>query len=278
MATQRERLGAELRRLRELAGVTGRQVAEAVGINQSTVSRIEAGRVVPSLPQAEAWLDAVSAEEDRRVGVLSMVEPALNEIATWRTLSSGGVPTLQGQVQQLEASAGLIRNYQPTMVPGLLQTARYARAVFSSGTINWQDIGTAVTQRLERQQALYEPGRHFEFLLTEAGLMWNPGPDAALRGQFDRVASLASLDSVRLGIIPTGAETKIIPAHPYIIFEELDDGSPAFVQAEMLHAVLTTFARDDVAQYVQHYERASSAAAWGEEALALIAAITARLP
>src|SRR5690242_3391155 len=104
MVTQRAQLGAELRRLRELAGLSGRQVAEAVGINQSTVSRIEAGRTVLSLPQAEMWLAAVNAEESRREAVLSMVEPALNEVATWRTLSSGGTRNLQGEVQQIEAS------------------------------------------------------------------------------------------------------------------------------------------------------------------------------
>ena len=78
----RERLGAELRRLRVLAGLSGARMAAAVGISQSTISRIERGDAALTLAQAAAWADAAGAGEERRALVLTLTEAAANEVIT----------------------------------------------------------------------------------------------------------------------------------------------------------------------------------------------------
>ena len=177
---QLARLGAELRRVRMLAGLSGRQVADAVGISQATVSRIERGASVPSLRELTAWADATGVGEDRRALLLGLSEAAVNEVTPLRERMSGGLTAVQESVRELEATARTLRNFQPGIVPGLLQTAGYARRILSLAD-QTADTGAAVTARLARQEILHEPGRSSEFLLTEAALRYRPGRGRSAR-------------------------------------------------------------------------------------------------
>ncbi len=99
---------------------------------------------------------------------------------------------VHGQRTSGPAAARLIRNFQPTVIPGLLQTAEYTRSVLALGKTT--DRAAALAARLERQQVLHEPGRRFEFVISEQVLRWAPGP-LAQAGQIDRLLSLMTLES-----------------------------------------------------------------------------------
>ena len=203
--TQRARLGAELRRARTLAGLSGRQVADATGLSQPTVSRIERGESVPSLREVIAWADAVEVGADRKALILGLAEAAVNEVTTFRARLSNGLAAVQEDVRGLEATARTLRNFQPGIIPGLLQTAEYARRIlaFADETAN---VGAAVAARLTRQEILHEPGRSFEFLLTEAALRYRPGPREVLTAQLDHLAAVVTLEAISFGVIPADAE------------------------------------------------------------------------
>ena len=74
-----------------------------------------------------------------------------------------------------------VRNFQPGIIPGLLQTADYALRIMEIANIQGAvDLADAVNVRLARQEALYDQGRHFEFIMTESALRWRPGPPELL--------------------------------------------------------------------------------------------------
>ena len=98
--TQLTRLGAELRRVRTLAGLSGRQVARATGLSQPTVSRIERGESVPSLAEVLAWTDAAQVGAERKEIILGMTEAAVNEVTTLRARLSNGLAAVQEDVRK----------------------------------------------------------------------------------------------------------------------------------------------------------------------------------
>ncbi|MGH3320567.1 MAG: helix-turn-helix domain-containing protein [Streptosporangiaceae bacterium] len=269
---QRARLGAELRRLRLLAGLSGRKLAAHIGIGQASVSRIENAQAVPSLPEVMAWADAVGASEESRAVLVGLTESALNEVEAWRTSQQAGMPALQADVAALEATAQTLRIFQPTIVPGLLQTAEYARQVFTASDVTGRgEYAPAVAARVERQQILYESGRVFEFVLTEPALRWRAGPPSVLRPQLDRVVTVSTLDNVSVGVIPIGTTTPVIPWVGFNLYENRTDDDRSFVTIETPHARVTVSDPEDVRIYQAHMGQLRRVAVWGDDARSLLA-------
>lgn len=269
---KRQRLATELRRLREMAGVSGRELAERVGISQSKVSRIESGATTPPVPAVEAWAEAVGASAETRARLSAMTEAVFAEVQAWRAV----LPVrghLQDQIEQREAAARMVRVFQPSVVPGLLQTAEYARRVFGLFHVPYEDddLAKAVAGRLNRQLALYDEERRFAFLLTEAALRWRPGPPRVLQAQLDRISSLTTLDNVSIGLIPHDVEaTTTIPAG----FDILDgDDGESVVTIETQHANLVVTEAAHVADYEQAWCLLAEMAVYDEKARALLGRI-----
>jgi transcriptional regulator with XRE-family HTH domain len=268
---QRVRLGSELRRLRKLAGLSGRDIARRIGSSQAHVSRVENGQAVPTLPQVTAWADVTGAFDDALAALTALTKAALNEVDAWRTRFDAGLPSMQQDVRAMEAAAGVITYFQPSLAPGLLQTAEYARRVFELTDVKgWGDHAAAVAARIERQQALYQPGRRFEFLLTEAALRLRIGPPHVMRGQADRIISVMSLDTVEVGVIPLDADASVIPWVGFNFYDDLPDDQPAFVTVELPHAWLTASDPGDVEIYKQQLTVIRTAALHGPDARRLL--------
>ncbi|GGS45322.1 helix-turn-helix domain-containing protein [Actinokineospora fastidiosa] len=270
----RQQLAARLRQLRELAGVSGRDLAQRVGISQPTVSRIEAGRTVPSLPVVEAWAQEVGASEETRERLAALVEATYTEVNTWRT-AFGRRGHLQGDIREQEAVSQDVRVFQPSVVPGLLQTAEYARRVFSLFQLPYsdKDLAAAVAGRLERQAALYEGGRRFAFLITEAALRWRPGDARLLLAQLHRIASISTLDNVSIGLIPQDREAVTFLSHGFVIY----DGEGPSVSVETIHANITVRDPSDVELYRARWSLLDRMAIRGDDALAFLDRIAADL-
>jgi hypothetical protein len=155
-----------------------------------------------------------------------------------------------------------------------LQTADYARAVFR-GLAELQgqrDIEVAVRERLRRQELLYEPGRRFQFLLTEAALRARLAPASAHRAQLDRLLVLAGLETVELAVL--ASETPLIKATTHS-FEIFDD---RMVLVETITAELAIREAEDVAFYTKLFELYWGIAKHRAEASALITRIALELP
>lgn len=235
----RQQLAAELRRLRDLAGISGRELAKRVGISQSTLSRIEAGTVVPPLPQVLEWAKAVGADADCQQSLHALTEAAHSpEVHDWAA-SLAERPHLQDDVRAFEEDAHVVRNFQPTLVPGLLQTADYARRVFATFDPPYSPdaLTAALAARLHRQRVLYDPAKRFEFLITEAALRFRPGPHRILLAQLDRIISIETLDTVVIGVIPQDIEASTTIPHGFVIYENEDH---ALASAEPIPGSMVT--------------------------------------
>ena len=272
--TQRTQLGAELRRVRMLAGLSGRKIARATGLSQARVSRIERGVSVPSLPEAAAWAAAAGVSDDRRAVILALAEAAVNEVATFRARLSHGLAAVQDSVRDLEASARVIRNFQPGIIPGLLQTADYARRIMTFADItSGGGHGAAVAARLGRQQALHDPARSFEFLVTEAALRYRPGPPMTLTAQLDHLAAVATLETITFGVIPADAQMHAITRCGFILYEDRTGDQPPVAAVETPHASLHASDPADVALYRDQLARLRESAVYGAGALNIVRSI-----
>jgi transcriptional regulator with XRE-family HTH domain len=269
---QRIRLGEELKRFRVLAGLSGSQMAQAVGVSQSTVSRIERGDSVPSAVEVNAWADAARVGEERRMLVLSLAEAAVNEVITHRERLTAGLAGVQDSVHDLEQTARTLRHFQPGIIPGLLQTAEYARRILTFADPS-ADIGQALAARMARQGLLYEADRSFEFLLTESALRYRPGPGDVLTAQLDHLAAVVTLNSISFGVIPAGAEMHAITRCAFIIYEDRIDDRPPFAFVETPHASLSASDPADVAIYQNQLEAFRRSAVFGAEAIQIVRSI-----
>jgi len=246
-------------------------------LSQSKVSRIERGDTLASIPELRLWLDAAGASE--RLGQLvAATEAALNQSDNWSEFQGEvSFATMQDEVRRREAMARTQRMFLPTLVPGLLQTAEYARLVFMAADLTGkEDYAAAVNRRLDRQQVLYERSHTFEFVLTEAALRWRPGPPEVQLAQLDRILSLATLSNVTIGVIPLDAPGRAIQWHGFTLNEDVEDGDP-FVQVETMHAYLTIARPEDVARYQQQYSLLRESALTGQQFTEFVSGLRAEL-
>jgi transcriptional regulator with XRE-family HTH domain len=250
-----------VRTLRRSAGLTGVELARRVGISQSRISRIETGHLIPQADEVDRFATALNVDASTREQLHDQARAARSSMRSWRTLHAHGFPKHQRTIARWEQAATQIRMFQPNIIPGLLQTAEYARHAIELSTTD-QDIASAVAARMARQAMLYERGKSFEFLMTEGALRWRIVPTDVHVGQLHHLASLATLANVSLGVIPWHAQ---VTAHQTTMFCLFDDAS-AYV--ELLNGEVTTEDRQDVAQYTAVWSALSQAAMTGEDAIA----------
>jgi transcriptional regulator with XRE-family HTH domain len=263
----RQALAHELKRLRLLTGLSGRELGRRASISQSKVSRVEAGTALPTAPEVERWGRALDAPVETVRLLVALAGNAQLEAHSWAAALHGR-KHLQHEIGGWEAEATIVRTYQPSVVPGLLQTADYARRVFSFSPRYDEDaLAAAVAGRMDRQLALHKPGKTFEFVVTEAALRWRPGPPDVLIAQLDRLMSISTLDNVVLGLIPLDREALATYSHGFVIYE--GDGE-AVVSLEMIHGPTTLDAVDDVKPYRHRWSLLQEMSLFGEEARGLL--------
>jgi transcriptional regulator with XRE-family HTH domain len=276
---KRRRLATELRQLRDLRGMTGRELARRIGISQSKISRIEAGTALPSISEVARWAEAVDAPAETRCLLETLTKAAHTEVDTWQAALEGR-PHLQDDVRELETTARRTRNFQPHLVPGLLQTPDYAQRVFTmfKERAPETDIPSAVAERMNRQLALYEEGKEFEFIITDGALRWRPGPPRLLLAQLDRIAAMSTKDNVSVGIIPLlQVEATDSISNGFVMYEAENASASPLVRIETIHAGLTVQAADDVKAYEEHWSALSRMARFGDEARAFLAELSAEV-
>lgn len=261
------RLARELMRLRDLAGLSGREVGRRIGLSQSQVSRIDRGHALPSIATVRSWLDQTQATPEDRRRVLELAEAAHGETRPWSSLYASAAH-LQAMTGERDRAATLIRNFNPTILPGLLQTASYARAALSMGRS--ADVPAAVAARMERQQVLHEPGRRFEFVITERLLRFDPGA-GALVGQAARLLSLATEPSIDIAVLPDGVNPGALAWHNFVL-RSSDDGVVT-VSAELVHgSVDDSVEAETVGTFEVLWKRLWDSSARGNDALRIIRA------
>ncbi|MFI9241926.1 helix-turn-helix domain-containing protein [Streptomyces sp. NPDC053086] len=192
------RLGTELRRLREAAGLTAVQAAALLGANRVQISHIEAG------------LTGVSEERLRRLAshyactdaefIDALVAIATDRTRGWWEEYRGLLPTSFLDLAEMEHHATHVYEVAILYVPGMLQTEDYARAVFSSRVpeLTPGELELRVRHRLSRQQATVG----YEVVIHEAALRIRVGDRPASQAQLVRLLDLSEADHITLRVIP----------------------------------------------------------------------------
>ncbi|MFI9569554.1 helix-turn-helix domain-containing protein [Streptomyces rishiriensis] len=256
-------LGVRLRGLRAEAGLTGAVLALRAGVGQPTVSKVENGRMVPSLDVLGRLLVALDLDEStsREVRDLLVAVEAAPDGAAVRDDEALAGSVLDDAVR----SAQLVRSFQCVVLPAMLQSAEYARHVFASAPNSTPEtVGRAVAARVERQSLLYEPDRESVFVLTEAVLRTWPGHPLLMLAQFDRLLAVESLSSVRLGVIPWRRAVPVMPRHGFT----LCDRRAVVVEGFRGERVVDDSA--EIAAYEETFRRFEEAAVFGREARELL--------
>ena len=183
---------------------------------------------------------------------------------------------------ELEAKTGLLSNYQPAAIPGLLQTPAYARRTLIAGPDGVPpDIGQRVIDRIDRQRVLYDESKLFRFVIPEAVLRWPYGPpdDPAVldehREQLARVEWAAERPNVTVGILPL-APVPVWRTAGFVIFDDVEDGEPQ-VHLEWLTRPYNIFEPEQVEMCRQAFSNLLGASATGEEVRRLITAAATEL-
>lgn len=268
----KQALGARLRDLRKDARLDGRQFSANAGWHWSKTSRIENGKRTPSEDDIAVWCqicDAQLAQPDL-VAALRNVEAQWTE---WKRVAAVGHARRQRRAVDLEGQAKLQRVYAPVVLPGLLQTEDYARAVLRQcirflGTAD--DLDDAVTARMQRQQVLHQIRHRFVFLADEAALYKTVGDAAVMAGQLQHLLDTA-FDNPRLifGIVPLNAPFTYITTS-----FDLIDNRMALI--ETISAELTVVTLSELDLYERAWNALSKQAAYGHQAQQLIEKALAR--
>ncbi|TDB91872.1 XRE family transcriptional regulator [Micromonospora fluostatini] len=209
---RRRRLGQQLRRLRETAGLTGDQVVERVKwASASKLSRLENGRSRPDPADVAALLDLYGADEDVRRD-LSAIARAAGDMREWLRQTYPVMTEQQREWAQLEAGCAEICEYNPVLVPGLLQTAGYARIrIDSARLVNEGRTGDhpdlEVRARQARQSLLTrtQDAPRYTAVLEEAALSRRAGPPDVLLAQVAKLRELATQPNIALHVLPRDA-------------------------------------------------------------------------
>ncbi|MER5969056.1 helix-turn-helix transcriptional regulator [Streptomyces sp. NPDC002055] len=269
----RASLGARLRELRTEAGLTGRDLAALLGWTQSKVSKLETGRQTATAEDLRAWAEGVGHPE-ATPELNARVQGLESRSRSWRRQLAAGHRPVQDALSAEYERSTVLRAWEGAMVVGMLQTADYARHVFTRYADlhdSVRDIDDAVRARVQRQDALYRPGRTFHIVMGEAALHTAICPPSVLAAQLDRLSGVFGLDTVALGIVPFGAPVSIPPANGFWIYDE------RLVIAEDWHAELWLNDADNIALYRKVWELLSRSAVYGHKAHRLITRARAQL-
>jgi transcriptional regulator with XRE-family HTH domain len=200
---RRRRLAAELRRLRDLSGWTGDQVAEELGWSPSKVSRYELARTGLKQADVRKLLDLYHVDGPHREELLALADEASRK--GWWEVYSDTLPEQFAALIGMEAEASSSWQWNVELVPGLLQTEAYARQVNSGyqgvAAVPPVQMERRLQARLARQQVLYrDPPFELSVILDESVLLRQLADPPAMRGQLEGLVQTAQLPNVTLRI------------------------------------------------------------------------------
>ncbi|WP_336050682.1 helix-turn-helix domain-containing protein [Streptomyces sp. CA2R101] len=264
----REALGKRLREIRKDSGLTARALAAAAGWHESKSSRLENGRTPPSDADIRTWTRICDAES-QAPDLIATARGIDGMYVEWRRLESAGLKRAQESVRPLFERTHWFRFYQSWVIPGLLQTEDYTRAILNtvaSVRDTPGDTDEAVAARMERQRVLYTGGRRFVFLMEEWVLRTVIGDSATMVSQLGHLNGMTATPSLSLGVIPMGVvRGNAWPCESFSLYDEKQ------VSCELVSAGLTVKQPSEIAEYAKTFTELADIAVYGAAARKLIA-------
>ena len=249
-------VGAQLRRLRTDKGITREQAGEAIRASEWKIHRLENGQVGFKDRDVVDLLALYGVTDPGEVEALLAMARDANTPGWWRQYGDL-LPQWFRAFVDLEAAAALIRTYEGQLIPGLLQTERYMRAVMRGARLPEpsEDTERRIELRLMRQTLLTQPGApQLWAVMDEATLRRPVGGRQVIREQLERLIDATKLPNVTLQVLPldAGAHPALVSAFSVLRFP--DQELPDVVYVEHLTSALYLDRREDVDQYLHVME------------------------
>lgn len=269
------KLAAELRRLREQAGLSTDQAAAQLGAGWSRfkVARIETAKTKPTLPAITAMLDLYGINSGLREALLKLAKDAWRR-GWWTNYSD----VFRGSYVALEDDAATIDEWSPQLVPGLLQTDDYARAVIRASLAD--DDAVAVQRRVQARSARRTllgrtdpPAPIFTAIIDEAALQRPVGGRDVMRAQFHALLDAARRPNVTIRVLPCSVGEHPGLDGPFIILTFPEQLSPDVAYVETKAGDNYVESAADVRRFRLDFDNLQSAALSPEGSAELIAAL-----
>ncbi|WP_156721982.1 helix-turn-helix domain-containing protein [Streptomyces apocyni] len=278
----RRQLAARLKELRDVAGLTLTEVAERIEVNQGSLSRIETGARGTSPVLVRALLDCYGVEGSaERADVLDLVRADKEQQKPWwRKYSTVLTATRYDGYLALEAGAVSLANYQPMLVPGLLQTEDYARAVISQMRMELTppQVEDLVKVRMERQRSRLDSEKPAKVwaIIDEAVLRRTVGSSDVMCEQLRQLMEVSEKPNVTVQLLPF-----VLGAHPGLygpfVILTFSEPTPNLVWLENPKNSVYLEAADDVGNYTEIFDQLRARALGPSETRTRIARISEEL-
>jgi transcriptional regulator with XRE-family HTH domain len=284
-AVPRRRLGAELRRLRDEAGLLIEDVAETLECSTSKISRLENGKGIPKIRDVRDMLARYGVTDSRlRERMLGWARAGQQQ-GWWQEFSDvmqQDAPHRLDTVLALETDATRSLAFQVSLVHGLLQTEAYARAVIETilPRLSSYDIDRLVELRLRRQQVLYREDDPLEVrhVLDEA-VLWRPiGGPHAFAEQLKRILHDTKRSNITVRVLPfvAGVHQAVVGSFEITEFIDKDDHDVVSVSVESLTGNTFLESDNDVTKYMQAFNCVTERALSPAQSADLIKSVLAR--
>ncbi|GAA3752544.1 transcriptional regulator with XRE-family HTH domain [Spinactinospora alkalitolerans] len=269
------RLRRELKQLRNATGLSTDQAGERAGMSGPTISRIESGKRGVSVDETERLLDLYDVPLTRQRELLDLAERA-NELGWWQAYAGQITDATQTEIA-LEEEATRITNFEVVLVPGLLQTAEYARDIIRTSNFSDQprDVEAKVAARMARQSVLTRPSApELQVILDEAALHRFREAQIMAR-QLRQLVDAASRPNITVRLIPFSAGQHASAEGSFVLHEFGED--PAIVLLEGKTADLFLEEPHEVAAYQDAAKRLLQVALDPSESVELIDRVSKEL-
>ncbi len=271
---RRRRLAAELRRMRDQAGLSTTDAAKRLRWQASRVSRIETRQSGIGAPDLRELLDAYGVEDEGYRAYLGELARRVNERGWWQKyagLIGGEYADLIG----LEAEARTIRSYEQELVPGLIQTPDYARAVIRARlpTNTTGEIDRRVEIRIERQEVLVRadpPPPRFSVVLSEGALRRPVGGPEVMRMQLEYLTQPRDRANVTVQVLPFDAGVHPSMVGPFTAMTFPDPGDLGVVNVENATGSLFLEEPDELRVYEEIWSTLQASALSADDSQALL--------
>lgn len=266
---RRRRLAARLRELRENANLTIDEVGERLECSASKISRIETGHVGVTPRDVRDMLEVYGVDDNERDALVQLAREARKR-GWWHAYNEVFTGTFVG----LESDASFLHAHQALLIPGLLQTEAYTRAVIRAirPDIGEADVELRVRARLSRQKLLTEEPNPPEYwaVLDQAVVERMVGGPEVMREQLKRLVELASLPHVTLQVVPFSAGAHAGMEAPFLILGFPEQADPDVVYVEYSTSGVYLEQPEDVHRYTLIFDHLRAAALKPDDTVDLV--------
>lgn len=261
-AQGRKHLAEALRELRRAAGLSGERLGVRAAMSQSKISRIESGKVVPTVVDVERILKALEVPSEVTQELVALARVANVDYTSWRSYARVGLWRARAELKALAESSTTVRQFLPVMPSGLLQTSAYARAALTPVVEGRPalDVERAVHARLERQEVLNDETRQFHFLLTEQAIWLKRAPTSVMIGQLRHMVEVAERPNIHLIVLPARVQLGASPMSIFAIYDK------RLVLIELFSGGVALRDPQEITYHLNLFEYFNDRAVSGEEA------------